>query len=87
MKCNEPYPQGSYEECQLDLGHRGDHEYFGKKWARPEPAEAHLCRRRHGICCQPYFSAGDGMDDATAGAWPATEGQASCFRSIHRDVE
>ena len=39
MKCDEPYPQGSYEECQRDLGHRGDHEYFGKKWARPEPAE------------------------------------------------
>ena len=39
MKCNESYPQGSYEECQLDLGHRGDHEYFGKKWARPVPAE------------------------------------------------
>ncbi|UOB09138.1 hypothetical protein MQE23_08740 [Streptomyces sp. HP-A2021] len=39
MKCEESYPQGSYEECQLDLGHRGDHEYFGKKWARPEPAE------------------------------------------------
>jgi hypothetical protein len=39
MKCEEPYPQGSYEECQLHLGHRGDHEYFGKKWSRPEPAE------------------------------------------------
>lgn len=39
MKCNEPYPEGSYEECRLDLGHRGDHEYFDKKWARPEPAE------------------------------------------------
>jgi hypothetical protein len=39
MKCAEPYPQGSYEECQLDLGHRGDHAYFDTKWARPEPAE------------------------------------------------
>lgn len=39
MKCEEPYPQGTYEECQLDLGHRGDHEYFGKTWSRPEPAE------------------------------------------------
>lgn len=38
MKCNEPYPQGSYEECRLDLGHRGDHEYFDTKWSRPEPA-------------------------------------------------
>lgn len=40
MKCHEPYPEGSYEECQLDLGHRGDHEYFGKRWSRPEPAES-----------------------------------------------
>ena len=39
MKCSEPHPQASYEECQLDLCHRGDHEYFGKKWARPELAE------------------------------------------------
>ncbi|MFB6619437.1 hypothetical protein ACFC5H_09080 [Streptomyces rochei] len=39
MKCNEPYPQGSYEECRLDLGHTGDHEYFDKKWSRPEPAD------------------------------------------------
>lgn len=39
MRCNEPYPQGTYEECNLDLGHRGDHEYYGKKWPRPEGAE------------------------------------------------
>lgn len=39
MKCEESYPQGSYEECQLDLGHRGDHEYFDKKWPRLVPAE------------------------------------------------
>jgi hypothetical protein len=39
MKCEETYPEGSYEECRLDLGHRGDHEYFDIKWARPEPAE------------------------------------------------
>jgi hypothetical protein len=39
VKCEEPYPQGTYEECNLDLGHRGDHEYYGKKWARPVPAE------------------------------------------------
>lgn len=39
MKCDEPYPQGSYEECNLDLGHRGDHEYYGKTWPRPVPAE------------------------------------------------
>jgi len=39
VKCEESYPQGSYEECQLNLGHRADHEYFGTKWARPVPAE------------------------------------------------
>lgn len=39
MKCAESYPDGSYQECQLDLGHRGDHEYVGIKWARLEPAE------------------------------------------------
>lgn len=37
MKCEESYPQGSYEECQLDLGHRGDHEYLGGD-AGTEPA-------------------------------------------------
>lgn len=36
MKCSEPYPDGSYEECQRDLGHSGQHEYFSTKWARPQ---------------------------------------------------
>jgi hypothetical protein len=39
VKCNEPYPQGSYEQCTRDLCHNGDHEYFGKKWPRLVPAE------------------------------------------------
>lgn len=39
MKCAELYPDGSYQECQRDLQHRGDHEYVGITWARPEPAE------------------------------------------------
>lgn len=40
MKCEERYPeQYAYEECQRDLGHSGNHDYFGKTWARPEPAE------------------------------------------------
>ena len=37
MKCSDPYPEGSYEECQLDLGHAGQHEYVGTTWARLQP--------------------------------------------------
>ncbi|MFF2405758.1 hypothetical protein [Streptomyces sp. NPDC058092] len=39
MKCEEQHPDGTYQECQLDLGHTRDHEYFGTTWARPVPAE------------------------------------------------
>ncbi|MFB7219378.1 hypothetical protein [Streptomyces sp. NPDC056227] len=39
MKCNEPYPEGTYEECHLDLRHSGDHEYYGKAWPRLELGE------------------------------------------------
>lgn len=39
MKCEDPSPEGTYEECQLDLRHSGDHEYFGTKWPRLEPGE------------------------------------------------
>ncbi|MFJ3949035.1 hypothetical protein ACIPXV_03050 [Streptomyces libani] len=39
MKCAEPYPEGTYQECQRDLGHSGRHDYLGTKWSRPEPAE------------------------------------------------
>ncbi|MFI2184563.1 hypothetical protein [Streptomyces sioyaensis] len=42
MKCSEPYPEGSYEECQRDLGHSGQHDYLGTKWSRPEPVEPDL---------------------------------------------
>lgn len=42
MKCSEPYPDGSYEECQRDLGHPGQHEYLGIRWARPELGELPL---------------------------------------------
>ncbi|MFD6281251.1 hypothetical protein ACFWFI_37665 [Streptomyces sp. NPDC060209] len=43
MTCDEPlYPAGesySYRDCQLELGHHGDHDYFGEKFPRPVPAE------------------------------------------------
>lgn len=39
MKCASPYPEGSYQECQRDLGHSGLHEYLGTTWPRLEPAE------------------------------------------------
>ncbi|MFF3730437.1 hypothetical protein ACFYXM_08990 [Streptomyces sp. NPDC002476] len=44
MKCEEPlYMPGedySSRDCQLKLGHSGDHEYFGgQKFPRPKPAE------------------------------------------------
>ncbi|MFE3657215.1 hypothetical protein [Streptomyces sp. NPDC059165] len=39
MKCDEPlFEDGekhSSRGCQLELGHSGAHEYFGKKYARP----------------------------------------------------
>lgn len=42
MKCEEAlYDEGdtiSTRNCQLDLGHRGDHEYFGKTYPRPVPS-------------------------------------------------
>jgi hypothetical protein len=39
MKCASPYPDGSYQECQLLLNHPGQHTYPGLKWPRLEPAE------------------------------------------------
>lgn len=39
MKCAESNPDETYQECQKDLGHGGDHEYFSYRWPRPEPAE------------------------------------------------
>ncbi|MGW6872847.1 hypothetical protein ACWGHA_10990 [Streptomyces xanthophaeus] len=39
MKCAETNPDETYQECQKDLEHSGDHEYFSYRWPRPEPAE------------------------------------------------
>jgi hypothetical protein len=39
MKCAEPNPDETYQECQRDLGHSGDHEYYSYRWPRPKPAE------------------------------------------------
>ncbi|WP_328860918.1 hypothetical protein [Streptomyces sp. NBC_00306] len=43
MACNEPLyddetPTISVRDCQLELGHPGAHEYFGKKYPRPVPS-------------------------------------------------
>jgi hypothetical protein len=39
MKCDEPlYEDGdeySSRDCQSDLGHSGDHDYFGRRFPRP----------------------------------------------------
>lgn len=43
MRCDEPLIAAgeaySYRDCQLDLGHAGDHDYFGQKFPRPESGE------------------------------------------------
>ncbi|MFD8949401.1 hypothetical protein ACFV0B_11160 [Streptomyces xanthophaeus] len=39
MKCGETNPDETYQECQKDLEHDGDHEYYSYRWPRPEPAE------------------------------------------------
>lgn len=38
MKCGETNPDETYQECQRDLGHSGDHEYYSYRWPRPKPA-------------------------------------------------
>lgn len=42
MRCDEPLiapgEDYSYRDCQLDLGHPGDHDYLGQKFPRPEAA-------------------------------------------------
>ena len=38
MKCNEPMPGGSYQTCDRELKHSGDHGYLRDRWPRPEPA-------------------------------------------------
>ncbi|MGW7087611.1 hypothetical protein ACWGH2_29500 [Streptomyces sp. NPDC054871] len=39
MKCGESKPDSSYQACDRELKHRGDHEYLGQKWPRLVPAE------------------------------------------------
>lgn len=39
MKCGEPMPGGSYQTCDRDLEHSGDHSYLRDRWARPETTE------------------------------------------------
>lgn len=39
MKCGEPKSGSSYETCDRDLKHGGDHSYLGRSWPRLEPAE------------------------------------------------
>ncbi|MGW6454993.1 hypothetical protein ACWF94_03560 [Streptomyces sp. NPDC055078] len=43
MRCDEPlFNEGenhSTRDCQLDLGHAGDHDYFGTRYPRPVGAE------------------------------------------------
>ncbi|MFJ3878008.1 hypothetical protein ACIPW5_11165 [Streptomyces sp. NPDC090077] len=38
MKCSETNPNETYQECQKELKHSGDHEYYSHRWPRPEPA-------------------------------------------------
>ncbi|MFJ9740882.1 hypothetical protein [Streptomyces sp. NPDC101166] len=38
MKCGEPMPGSSYQACDRDLKHSGDHAYLGQRWPRPVPA-------------------------------------------------
>lgn len=39
MKCGEPMPGGSYQTCDRELKHNGDHGYLRDRWPRPVPAE------------------------------------------------
>ncbi|MFE6903839.1 hypothetical protein ACFVFJ_44660 [Streptomyces sp. NPDC057717] len=40
MKCSESNPGSSYQECERDLEHSGDHKYLNTRWSRPEPVDA-----------------------------------------------
>jgi hypothetical protein len=42
MKCGETKPGSSYQTCDRDLKHSGDHAYLGDRWPRPELAEPDL---------------------------------------------
>jgi hypothetical protein len=35
MKCGEPMPGSSYQTCDRDLKHSGDHAYLNQRWPRP----------------------------------------------------
>lgn len=37
MKCGEPKPGSSYQACDEELKHRGDHSYLGHRWSRLKP--------------------------------------------------
>lgn len=40
MKCGEPKPGSTYQACDEELKHQGDHAYLGERWPRltsPEP--------------------------------------------------
>ncbi|MFE6426780.1 hypothetical protein ACFVOB_15080 [Streptomyces rochei] len=39
MKCGEPMPGGSYQTCDQELKHSGDHSYLRDRWPRLQPAE------------------------------------------------
>ncbi|WP_326659564.1 hypothetical protein [Streptomyces sp. NBC_00385] len=43
MRCDEPLSRPgedySYRDCPLELGHPGDHDYFGERFPRPEATD------------------------------------------------
>jgi hypothetical protein len=39
MKCGEPKPGSSYQDCDEELKHQGDHSYLGQRWPRIQLAE------------------------------------------------
>ncbi|MYU24515.1 hypothetical protein [Streptomyces sp. SID8352] len=57
MKCGEPKPDGTYQTCDEELGHRGRHAYLGGSWPRVQPAA-------------PDWDVNELLEDATpADAW------------------
>ncbi|MFE6482431.1 hypothetical protein ACFVGN_05750 [Streptomyces sp. NPDC057757] len=40
MKCGEPKPGSTYQDCDKELQHGGDHAYLGQRWPRLRPAES-----------------------------------------------
>jgi hypothetical protein len=38
MKCGEPMPGSSYQTCDRDLKHSGNHAHRNQRWPRPVPA-------------------------------------------------